>query len=334
MSGVSDRLTQVVGEQRLSTLKQLGHWAVRSYLIMVILGIVIGLQVAPIVSDYTEEEVSGTVAIVPLEGGIDGQNAASLAARLKQARSSPSIDAVVLRVSSPGGGASASETMYFEVRRTAQQMPVVTSVNSMAASGGYYAAVPSDEIFVNPSTLIGSVGVITVAPQSLDPLDELITSGPDKLTGSDRREWFHKIESIKRAFVGAVVHNREEQLELSREEVAYAKLYSGSEAVSNGMADRIGGIDAAIKRAASMAGLTRYNVKVIGYDDTVSFLTRSNYVASDAPDKEIVPPSTMITKPSNSVAPNVLMLPRSVVRAAIAGTDNVTGVTANATIAG
>lgn len=312
--------------------------ASRSYIVIILLGVIIGLQVAPVVSQQVGQPGAGTVAVVTLSGGIDGGNAASVAQRLKQARNDPDVEAVVLRINSPGGGAAASETLYLAVRRTAEQMPVVVSVDSLAASGGFYAAAPADEILVKPASLVGSVGVIFVAPQSVPPLDQLITTGPNKLTGADQREWFYKTEAIQNAFVGAVVEGRGDQLDLTAEEVGYAKLYTGAEAVDNGLADRIGGIEDAIRRAAEMADLGRWNVRTLGYSGTVTFITRSAYVTSDAEQKELVSPRYFVNAPDESAAPTIVMLPDSVVRSALAdagsnGTVVNKGVSANGTAA-
>lgn len=332
MESLRERLRGYLGEERVETLTSLLRWAVRSYVVIIILGIVVGLQVAPMVSDYTTQPVRGTVAVVPVEGGINGANAASVTERLTRARQNPQIEAVVLQVNSPGGGAPSSEAMYLQVERTAKQMPVVTTVGSMAASGGYYTIAPSDTIFVTPSTLIGSVGVFFTVPQELGPLEGLITSGPNKLTGADLREWYYKTESIRRAFSSAILTHRADELTITEEELSYAKLYTGAEAVDNGMADRVGGIHDAVRHAAQMAGLTSYDVKVLGYEGTRTFIVRSNYLTSDAQKKELVSPAVYVGSPESAAGPNILMLPRSVIRQGIEDAKgNVTGVRANGT---
>lgn len=325
-------------DERRERARELIHRGSRSYIVIVLLGVVIGLQVAPVASQFATQPVAGSVAVVTLSGGINGPNAASVADRLRQARQDPEVKAVVIHINSPGGGAAASETIYLAVRRTAQQMPVVVSVDSLAASGGFYAAAPADEIFVKPASLVGSVGVIFVAPQSIPPLDRLIITGPNKLTGADQREWFYKTETIQNAFVGAVVEGRSDQLELSPEELAYAKLYTGAEAVDNGLADRIGGLEAAVRRAAQMADLARWDVKTLGYSGSVTFITRTAYVASTADQKRLVSPRYFIAAPEQTVAPTIVMLPPSVVRGALTGVDPngsvvTKGVTANASAA-
>ncbi|MDZ7701285.1 MAG: S49 family peptidase [Halobacteriales archaeon] len=310
----------------------------RSYIVIVLLGVVIGLQVAPVVSQFAADPVAGSVAVVTLSGGINGPNAQSVADRLREARQNPDIDAVVIHVNSGGGGAAASETLYLAVKRTAARMPVVVSVDSIAASGAYYAAAPADEVFVKPASLVGSVGVIFVAPQSVPPLDRLLITGPNKLTGADLREWSYKTEAIQNAFVGAVVDGRGDDLELTPEELAYAKLYSGGEAVDNGLADRIGGLEAAVRRAAQLAGLARWDVTTLGYTGPVTFVTRSAYTTATAEQKRLVSPQYFVAAPEQTVAPTIVMLPPSVVRAALVDIDPnasivTKGVSTNGTVA-
>lgn len=317
MARIGDQARGTIGTDRLATVRKIGRWLTRSYIVMIILGIIVGLQIAPVALDVGTDPVTGTVAVVPLAGGINGANSASVAARLKQARNDPNIDAVVLRVNSGGGGAAASEEIYLEVAKTAEQMPVVASVGSFTGSGAYYSAVPSDHIFAKPASLVGNIGVIFTLPQELDPIEGIVATGPNKLTGADQRSWYYKTESLKQAFVGAVVEQRGEALELSPEEVAYGELYTGGEAVQNGLADEIGGLDAAITKAAEMADLQRWNTRVLGYDGTVTFLTRTTYISADVEDKELISPAAFVVPPEDAAAPNVLMLPRSIVRAGL-----------------
>lgn len=300
------------------TGRKLLRWAVRSYLVMIVVGVVLGLQIAPAVTQFTADPVEGKVAVIPIEGGIDGGNADSVVTRLERARQDPSIEAVVLRINSGGGGAAASEDMYTAVKRTAEQMPVVVSVNALAASGAYYTAAPADVIYVKPASLVGSVGVRFIAPVDVPPIDIRIKTGPNKLTGGDKRDWIYSIESVKRAFLNAVVENRKPKgLKLSRTQVANAKLYSGAEAVSNGLADRIGSTEDAIKHAANLADLTRHRVEILGYSGSVGFVTKTAFEASSVENKTLVEPETMIQDPADVTVPQIVMLPPGVVREAL-----------------
>lgn len=221
-------------------------------------GLLVGAAFAPAVWDRATEP-EGTVAVVEMHGTITGDTAAVVTDNLREARQDDSIEAVVLDINSPGGTAAASEQLYLAVKRTQQEMPVVTSVTGMAASGGYYMTAPADHIYVTPASSVGSVGVRALVPTGGAPPGE-ITTGPDKgLTATDA-ETRRRVETLRRAFVGSVVEERNETLELTASELSYAKLYSGARGVEVGLANSVGGIDAAIEDAATQASLSRYDV--------------------------------------------------------------------------
>jgi protease-4 len=211
---------------------------------------------APVAYDRATAS-DGTVAVVSIEGFISSNSVSSVQEDLREARENESIDAVVLNVDSPGGSAAASEQLYLSVQRTAAVMPVVASVKSTGASGAYYAMLPARDIYVTPASIVGSVGVRGGAPGPSLPGE--IKSGPDKAsaTADQRRA---QIETLQRAFVGSVMKHRSDDLELSRTEVAHAKVYTGARAVDNGMADRVGSTPEAIEQAAEAAGLEEYDV--------------------------------------------------------------------------
>lgn len=294
----------------------------RSYTLFVVLGVVLGLAVAPYAWS-TASQPDGTIAVIPVEGTIDGESAQAYTVAMKRARENPEIDAVVLIVNSGGGSASASEEMYLQTKRTAAELPVVASVDAGALSGAYYTVAPADYIYAKPSSLVGSIGVLAAIPDDVEPNDVIATSGPNKLTGANQREFFALIESFQHAFIGAVVEQRGENLTLTRAELGQARIYGGAHAVQNGLVDHIGGREAAIRRAADAAGLADYRIAVFRPKDT-EFVSRNNYLASSAPNKTMVPASTLI---GDGSAPVVLLVPRSYVaeaipeRAIVDGTD-------------
>lgn len=297
----------------LERLRSLGGRIVGSYSAIIVVAVVVGLVLAPVVATVATQGSSGTVAVVPLEGGIDGTSAAALSATLERARSDSDIDAVVLLINSGGGSAAASSTMYLEVSRTAEEMPVVSSVDAIAASGAYQAAVGSDRIFVKPASFVGSVGTLFTPPPPLEPNDIIVTTGPSKLSGASERGWRYKIQSSQRAFLGSVVEERGDALEIPRERVATAELFTGVEAVETGMADEIGDNRDAVEYAAAQAGLGSYDVTVLRPQSNVSFLTQSAYLASDAPNRSKMSVRYFIGGESSSQYPNLLRIPPGVV---------------------
>jgi protease-4 len=272
-------------------------------------GLVVGLTVAPVAFQATESD--GTVAVVPLSGGITGQTSASVGGMLEQAREDPDVEAVVIVANSGGGSAAASEELYLEVRRTAEQtdMPVVAAVDASAASGAYYTIAPSDVIYAKPSSLVGSVGVLANAPQPTEPNDLVGTTGSNKLAGFDDREFYYLLENLGESFYNAVETQRGDRLALTRSELAQAEVYSGTQAVENGLADRIGGREAAVRAAADRAGLEDYDVRRIQPDREAVFLSRNNYLAADRPDGRMVSSDYFLDEDDDS--PTFLMLPAS-----------------------
>ncbi|MFB6179631.1 MAG: S49 family peptidase [Halorientalis sp.] len=220
------------------------------------LGLVVSAGFAPMAWQAATAP-DGTVAVIEMHGTITSQTATAAIDDLREARHNDSIRAVVLDVNSPGGAASASEQLYLAVKRTKKVMPVVVSVTGLSASGSYYTSVPADKIYVTPASTVGSVGVHAVVPPQGVPSGDIVT-GPDKASTSTRAEARRRVESLHRAFVDAVMAERSDKLELSRQQLSYAKVYSGTRAVKLGLADEIGGIDTAINDAANQAGLSEY----------------------------------------------------------------------------
>jgi protease-4 len=259
---------------------------------------------------------TGTVAVIPVEGGINGAMAEDYSGAVELALSDPSVEAIVLRVSSPGGSATASESMYLRTLALSEELPVVASVDNMAASGSYYTILGADHVVAKPSSLLGSVGAVFTPPSKSQPTDDVIVSGPSKLGGGSQRGWYYKTKSLQTAFLSAVMRHRAENLTVSRETVATAKLFTGSEAVEAGLADEIGSIRTAADRAASMADLAEYDTRIIYPNDTTRFITRSNYIASPATNKTMSSPTYFIGRPESRF-PNTLFLPPNLVRTAL-----------------
>jgi protease-4 len=229
------------------------------FVVAVVAAVLVSAVLAPIAYDAAQSAQSeGTVSVITVSGTITASTVDGVSEDLREARTNESIRAVVLKVDSGGGLVAPSERLYLEVLRTAEQMPVVASVQGIGASGAYYGMLPADEIYVLSSSQVGSVGVIGSGGSAPVP-DSVIRTGPDKAqpTAEDRRR---TIESLKRQFVGRVMEHRGEELSLSREEVAYAKTYLGPEAARNGYADGVGALPTAIDRAAEMAGMENYDV--------------------------------------------------------------------------
>jgi protease IV len=216
------------------------------------------------------------IAVVPVEGVINDEMAKTVNRHLKQYGDDSRVKAVILRVDSPGGGVSASQEIYREVKRLKEdkKKTVVVSMGSVAASGGYYVACPADKIFANPGTVTGSIGVIAewlnykalAEWAKLKPV--VFKSGEFKDTGSPTRElteaetkYFQAmIDELYNQFVGAVTEGRqgkgEAGAELTRERVAQladGRVYTGETARKNGLVDEIGNYEDVVKATAKLA---------------------------------------------------------------------------------
>jgi protease-4 len=280
-------------------------WSVETYLLFVVAGLVVGAAIAPVAMQATGGP-DGTVAVIQVQGSIDGEQATRYRADMRRARQE--ADAVVVVVNSGGGSASASEAMYLQTKRTAEEVPVVASVDAAAASGAYFTIAPADHIVVKPASLVGSVGVLSTTPPEVEPTDQVATSGPDKLTGGSGRGFFYQLRTVQRAFLNAVFEQRGDRIRISRTEVARGSLFVGSNAVRLGLADEVGDQEQAVATAAARAGLDRPRVVVLGPEDAErTFFLRSAYLASAAEDKRMIDPGRYTDRRTG--VPTFMMVP-------------------------
>ncbi|MBX0287662.1 S49 family peptidase [Haloarcula salinisoli] len=232
--------------------------ALQSYTVLAIVALLIGAAVAPYAVAVAESN-ENHVVVVSIDEPITASSGQQTVQEIRSLRNNDSVKAVVLDINTPGGSAAASESMYMAIKRLSDEKPVYTSVGSSAASGGYYAAIASDKIYVTPGSLVGSVGVRASVPSS-GGLPPGVTTGPDKAGAMTQDEWYAAIESMQRSFVGSVMQERGDNLTVDRETVAEATIYVGGRAVNTGYADEIGNTEDAIAAAAEDAGVSDYQV--------------------------------------------------------------------------
>jgi protease-4 len=183
------------------------------------------------------------------------------------------IKAVVLRVDSPGGSALTSELLWQAIEKVKAKKPVIVSMGNVAASGGYYIAAGADQIFLDPLTITGSIGVFATLPNASGFLAskgiraERVETHPNGLgysffspmTDNFRTQTEKGIEQTYVLFKDRVAQGRS----LTAREVetlAQGRVWSGNQAVAQGLADQLGGIQDAINAAAQAAGIQEYNV--------------------------------------------------------------------------
>lgn len=213
------------------------------------------------------------IAVLVAEGEIvDGEGKASqvggerVSRELRRLRLDERVKAVVLRVNSPGGSASASELIQREVILTKKVKPVVVSMGHLAASGGYWISTYGDRIFAERSTITGSIGVFGLLPNvkklanehgiTWDSVQTAKLANPMTLTRPKNSLELDRIQGlvdhIYEQFIAKVAEGRKMKKEAVHE-IAQGRVWSGDEALKLGLVDEIGGLDAAVNHAAKMA---------------------------------------------------------------------------------
>lgn len=200
------------------------------------------------------------VGIIRLNTDIWAGSANLVMAQIEEARRDPSIKAVVLQLDSPGGEVAPTEGLYLELQSLRREMPVVSSIEGMAASGAFYVAIATDPIYAKPSSTVGNVGVWGFIPPDLGVDEVILASGPFKLTASNRAEFMRWIEGMKQEFVETVFSQRGERMSISREDLSQGLVYSGRESLRLGLIDQLGSHSEAIRAAAELAGIVHYEI--------------------------------------------------------------------------
>ncbi len=224
----------------------------------------------------------GKIAVVYAEGAIvDGEGEEQgevggdrYARELRQLRLDDDVKAVVLRVNSPGGSATASEVIQRELCLLREEKPVVVSMGTVAASGGYWISTGAERIYAEPSTITGSIGVIGMLfnvqglSQKIGVSFDVVKTGrfadTETISRPKTDEELQAIQSvidwIYDSFLQRVAQARNLDIEKVKE-LAQGRVWSGTDAKRLGLVDEFGGLDAAVEYAARKAGLgTRYHL--------------------------------------------------------------------------
>jgi protease IV len=228
----------------------------------------------------------------------------TIAAALREAAHDDSVSAIVLRVDSPGGSVTASETIWREVKRARESgKPVVASMGAVAASGGYYVSMCADAIVANPGTITGSIGVITGKLVARD-LKERLGVGSDALrTNANADAWSinapftpeqqAQVEAEADLFYTDFVERVADGRNLSVDAVdavARGRVWTGADALGHGLVDELGGLRAAVRKAKVLAGLdVDDKVRLVSYPgssvwDLVRPRSSSQPAAASLPD--------------------------------------------------
>ena len=192
---------------------------------------------------------------------------------LRALRENKSVKAVVLRVNSGGGSAYASEQIWREVELLKAEKPVVVSMGGLAASGGYYISSGANMIYAEPTTLTGSIGIFGMVPDyselttqkiglkfdvvKTNALSDLGAAGRP-MNAEEGQLMQTMVERGYETFTGRVAMGRKMKIE-DVKAIAEGRVWTGEQAVDLGLVDKIGNLDAAIKAAAKLANLEKYN---------------------------------------------------------------------------
>ena len=232
------------------------------------------------------EVKDGVVQVIYAEGEITQANVSPFAAgastigaglgdRLREAAEDDDVKAVVLRMNSPGGDAFLSEQLWHAVKQLRSKKPVVVSMGDYAASGGYYISSAANRIVAQPNTLTGSIGIFGLFPNFSDLVQkvgvnvevvktndfaDLTISMPYKpLTNEQRALIQGHVERGYDVFLSRVAEGRH-MTKAQVDSVGQGRVWLGRKAQTLGLVDKLGGLDVAIKEAASLAKLSDYSV--------------------------------------------------------------------------
>ena len=193
---------------------------------------------------------------------------------LKKARKSKDVKAIVLRVNSPGGSALASDIIWREIEVTKEDKPVVVSMGNFAASGGYYISCNANKILADPTTITGSIGVFGMVPNMSEFADRIGINAEQ--VGTNKRSMNYSlfepmtddfynvtkegIERVYHSFVSKVAEGRNMTFE-EVDAIAQGRVWTGTQALENGLVDELGGLEDAIKVAAKLVDIDAYRIR-------------------------------------------------------------------------
>lgn len=207
------------------------------------------------------------------EGDVNTIGEGSMRRSLQEARKNKCIKAIVLRIDSPGGSALTSDLIWREIELTKKVKPVVVSMGNYAASGGYYIACNANTIFAEKNTITGSIGVFGVLP-NFSTLATKIGINTEQVTTNENANYspfvplnekfkgvtLEGVERVYKTFITHVAEGRKMTV-AQVDSVAQGRVWTGTEAQKNGLVDKIGNLNDALKEAAALAKIKTYSTQ-------------------------------------------------------------------------
>jgi protease-4 len=208
------------------------------------------------------------------EGDVNSIGEGSINRSLIEARKDKNIKAIVLRINSPGGNALTSDLIWREIELTKKIKPVVVSMGNYAASGGYYIACNANKIFAESNTITGSIGVFGLLPNFTQLAAKIGVHTEQVKTNDNASEYSpfvpmdekfksvtqESVENIYKTFVSHVASGRKMTI-AQVDSIGQGRVWSGEQALKIGLVDKIGGLDDAIKEAASLSKTKTYSTQ-------------------------------------------------------------------------
>jgi len=256
--------------------------------LLIVLLVVASMMVSTSRSDSFIENVvregssSKKIAVVRIQGIIDGETCEQVRKQLADAKKDRNVKAVILRIISPGGGVGASDRIHHYVQKFKSETnkPVVSFMQTVAASGGYYVSVACDSIISEPTTITGSIGVLANYMVLKQLLEEKLGITPIVLKSGEKKDWpsmFSEatdeqkqylmdkaIMPAHKRFIELVADGRKELTLDQVKELSDGSIYGAPEAYEKKLIDHIGFVEDAIKLTEKLAGIK--NAKVIEYE--------------------------------------------------------------------
>ncbi|MFY0625984.1 MAG: signal peptide peptidase SppA [Reichenbachiella sp.] len=223
-------------------------------------------------SDYSSNKVAVIVAEGPIVSGNgepDNVGSKKFVKAIREARESSRVKAVVIRINSPGGSMMASDVMWNEIMLTKAEKPVIASMSSVAASGGYYMAMPCDTIIAQPMTITGSIGIFGMIPNMGKFLENKLGITSDGVSTGEFSNLYRASSALndqEKAIIQASTERGYETFTTKAangrnmdiddlKAVASGRVWTGDQAKENGLVDILGSYNDAVELAAQLGGI-------------------------------------------------------------------------------
>lgn len=296
-----DTAPQQIVIQQAPRTGRFGKWIVMGLIgtAIVIMAMVSGYRSYYVPRDMPEEKyhsldkyAGNKIAIIEVKGPIYDEADGYVKKQIDLVREDPSVVGVVVRIDSPGGTVTGSDYVYHHLRQLVEtrKIPLVVSMGSVCASGGYYVAMAvgnqPKSIFAEPTTWTGSIGVIiphfdlSGALGALEIKDDSIATGPYKQMGTPTREMTDEERELLQGLVDDSFSRFKDIIRSGRpafksdaaalEKVATGQIFTANQALEHGLVDQIGFVEAAVARAVDLADLEPKDVRCVRYEEQPS----------------------------------------------------------------